>query len=245
MNYKHIIFDFGNVLATFQSDDLLRSYCNSEDLPILKDAIYHNWQALDEGSISYEKYQEETLHLLPDCLHDTARKCFATWYQHMIPIQPVWDMIHRLKEQQTGLYILSNAPIFFEEHADFFEITRLFDGAVYSGSIKKFKPHRLKEQQTGLYILSNAPIFFEEHADFFEITRLFDGAVYSGSIKKFKPNPDIYQHLFDTFSLDPSDCFFMDDKPENIKAAQKLGMNGMVFTGENLSEIKHAIGLEE
>lgn len=119
MNYKHIVFDFGNVLATFQSDDLLRSYCNSEDLPILKDAIYHNWQALDEGSISYEKYQEETLHLLPDCLHDTARKCFATWYQHMIPIQPVWDMIHRLKEQQTGLYILSNAPIFFEEHADF------------------------------------------------------------------------------------------------------------------------------
>lgn len=63
--------------------------------------------------------------------------------------------------------------------------------------------------------------------------------------QKFKPNPDIYQHLFDTFSLNPSDCFFMDDKPENIKAAQKLGMNGMVFTGENLSEIKHAIGLEE
>ena len=40
MNYKHIIFDFGNVLATFQSDDLLRSYCNREDLPILKNAIY-------------------------------------------------------------------------------------------------------------------------------------------------------------------------------------------------------------
>ena len=176
----------------------MRSYCNREDLPILKDAVYHNWQALDEGSISYEEYQKETFAQLPARLHDTARKCFATWYQHMIPIQPVWDMIHRLKEQQTGLYILSNAPI-----------------------------------------------FFEEHADFFEITRLFDGAVYSGSIKKFKPNPDIYQHLFDTFSLDPSDCFFMDDKPENIKAAQKLGMNGMVFTGENLSEIKHAIGLEE
>ena len=62
MNYKHIIFDFGNVLATFQSDDLLRSYCNREDLPILKNAIYHNWQALDEGSIPYEEYQEETLH---------------------------------------------------------------------------------------------------------------------------------------------------------------------------------------
>ena len=176
MNYKHIIFDFGNVLATFQSDDLLRSYCNREDLPILKNAIYHNWQALDEGSIPYEEYQEETLHLLPDCLHDTARKCFATWYQHMIPIQPVWDMIHRLKEQQTGLYILSNAPI-----------------------------------------------FFEEHADFFEITRLFDGAVYSGSIKKFKPNPDIYQHLFDTFSLNPSDCFLWMTNPKTSKLLRSSG----------------------
>lgn len=176
MNYKHIIFDFGNVLATFQSDDLLRSYCNREDLPILKNAIYHNWQALDEGSIPYEEYQEETLHLLPDCLHDTARKCFATWYQHMIPIQPVWDMIHRLKEQHTGLYILSNAPI-----------------------------------------------FFEEHADFFEITRLFDGAVYSGSIKKFKPNPDIYQHLFDTFSLNPSDCFLWMTNPKTSKLLRSSG----------------------
>ena len=155
-------------------------------------------EASDKWKALAEEYQKETFAQLPARLHETARKCFATWYQHMIPIQPVWDMIHRLKEQQTGLYILSNAPI-----------------------------------------------FFEEHADFFEITRLFDGAVYSGSIKKFKPNPDIYQHLFDTFSLNPSDCFFMDDKPENIKAAQKLGMNGMVFTGENLSEIKHAIGLEE
>ena len=104
---------------------------------------------------------------------------------------------------------------------------------------------QIKRTAHRLYILSNAPIFFEEHADFFEITRLFDVQSNSGSIKKFKPNPDIYQHLFDTFSLDPSDCFFMDDKPENIKAAQKLGMNGMVFTGENLSEIKHAIGLEK
>ena len=99
MNYKHIIFDFGNVLATFQSDDLLRSYCNREDLPILKDAVYHNWQALDEGSISYEEYQKETFAQLPARLHETAHKCFDTWYQHMIPIQPVWDMIHRLKER--------------------------------------------------------------------------------------------------------------------------------------------------
>lgn len=198
MNYKHVIFDFGNVLASFRTDDLLRAYCTNEELPLMRDAIYHNWQALDKGSISYEEYQNETFALLPASLHDAAGKCFAAWYRHMTPIQPVWDMVRTLKERHTGLYILSNAPV-----------------------------------------------FFEEHADFFEITRLFDGAVYSGSIKKFKPNPDIYQHLFDTFSLDPSDCFFMDDKPENIKAAQKLGMNGMVFTGKNLSEIKHAIGLEE
>ena len=198
MNYKHIIFDFGNVLASFQTDDLLRAYCTAEDLPLMRDAVYHNWQALDEGSISYEEYQKETFAQLPARLHETAHKCFNTWYQHMVPIAPVWEMVRTLKERHIGLYILSNAPV-----------------------------------------------FFEEHADFFEITRLFDGAVYSGSIKKFKPNPDIYQHLFDTFSLNPADCFFLDDKAENIESAKKLGMNGLVFTGKNLSEIKNAIGLEE
>ena len=60
MNYKHIIFDFGNVLASFQTDDLLRAYCTAEDLPLMRDAVYHNWQALDEGSISYEEYQKIT-----------------------------------------------------------------------------------------------------------------------------------------------------------------------------------------
>ena len=75
-------------------------------------------EASDKWKALAEEYQKETFAQLPARLHETAHKCFDTWYQHMIPIQPVWDMIHRLKERHVGLYILSNAPIFFEEHAE-------------------------------------------------------------------------------------------------------------------------------
>ena len=44
--------------------------------------------------------------------------------------------------------------------------------------------------------------------------------------------PEIYRLLFDKWDLDPQDCFFLDDKPENIEAAKKAGMNGIVFTGD-------------
>lgn len=57
-----------------------------------------------------------------------------------------------------------------------------------------------------------------------------------------KPNPNIYQYLFDTYHLDPSECFFINDLEENIAAARNLGMDGIVFTG-NINAVKDAIGI--
>ena len=56
-----------------------------------------------------------------------------------------------------------------------------------------------------------------------------------------KPDPAIYQYLFHTFSLDPKECFFIDDLAPNIAAARSLGMDGMIFQG-NIDDVKKAIG---
>ena len=37
-------------------------------------------------------------------------------------------------------YILSNAPTYFAEHADYYEIVREFDGVVFSAPVRMAKP---------------------------------------------------------------------------------------------------------
>ena len=56
MKYKHIIFDFGNVIVTFGEKQLIGPFCPSpEDSAIMKQAIFHAWDDLDRGTIDYEE----------------------------------------------------------------------------------------------------------------------------------------------------------------------------------------------
>lgn len=90
----------------------------------------------------------------------------------------------------------------------------------------------LKAQNIPIYILSNASVPFAEHAEQYEIVKEFDGIVFSAPIQMAKPHPEIYQYLFDTYHLVPEECFFIDDREDNIAAAKELGMDGVVFTGD-------------
>lgn len=88
----------------------------------------------------------------------------------------------------------------------------------------------LRQQGYSLYCLSNMPVEHYDHLtkcyDFWE---KFDGIVISGQIKLVKPETEIYQHLLNTFALEPSTCVFLDDSPKNIAAAQDEGIHGIVF----------------
>ena len=57
-----------------------------------------------------------------------------------------------------------------------------------------------------------------------------------------KPDPAIYRYLFETFSLNPRECFFIDDLEENIEIGRSLGMDGLVFTGD-IDKVKAAVGM--
>ena len=41
-----------------------------------------------------------------------------------------------------------------------------------------------------------------------------------------------YLDFFRTFSLNPEECFFIDDMPANVEAARNLGMDGCVYYGD-------------
>ena len=90
---------------------------------------------------------------------------------------------------------------------------------------------KIKESGHGLYYLSN---IHKEIRDFLlenhEYYRLFDGGVFSCDVKSTKPSPKIYRSLIERYWLTPKDCLFFDDMEENVAAAEKEGIKGILFT---------------
>lgn len=99
----------------------------------------------------------------------------------------------------------------------------------------------LVKRSVPVYLLSNAPTYFAQRAAAYKVLKNFSGIVFSAPLKTAKPDPAIYRYLFQTYSLRPEECFFIDDLQKNIEAGRSLGMDGIVFTG-NIDEIKKAVG---
>lgn len=57
----------------------------------------------------------------------------------------------------------------------------------------------------------------------------FDHIVVSGELGLIKPDREIYEELVRRTGLDPATTVFVDDRPENVEAAEKLGFTGILF----------------
>ena len=66
-----------------------------------------------------------------------------------------------------------------------------------------------------------------------EFTDHMDGGIFSCNVKLIKPDRRIYEKLITQYSLIPENCIFIDDNADNIKAANKLGINAIRFTDYN------------
>ena len=133
-------FDFGNVLAKFDTDKIVRIYCPEDnDFKIIKDKLFYDWDLLDSGRIAYEDYMNNVASMLPKHLIPAFRQIENEWYMHLDPIKETWALIHELKENGYKVYVLSNAPTFFAEHANYFSITKESWSSIYGRfSFNKF-----------------------------------------------------------------------------------------------------------
>ncbi|WP_329374748.1 HAD-IA family hydrolase [Streptomyces sp. NBC_01483] len=80
-------------------------------------------------------------------------------------------------------------------------------------------------------LLSNIP---SDHADAFLAAQPWlhnlDHVAFSGKIKAAKPASAAFHHCVVAMRAAPTDFLFVDDREENVRAAQAMGMNGHVFT---------------
>ncbi len=102
--------------------------------------------------------------------------------------------------------------------------------------IRKWKKHGYK-----IYCLSNTNIQFYEYIKKSDIGIYFDGFVISAAEKLMKPDKEIFERLFEKFSLNASECFFIDDTKENVIAGRECGMSGFVFDIARLQELEREL----
>lgn len=75
---------------------------------------------------------------------------------------------------------------------------------------------------------------------------LFDAVVISGQVGLRKPNPAIYRMAAEKLGLDPAECVFVDDLPNNLGPAARLGMGVIRHTtpAATIAELAAVFGLE-
>lgn len=102
----------------------------------------------------------------------------------------------------------------------------------------------VKEQGYQVYLLSNFGRYpFELLSKKYDFVKLVDGKVISYEVEQMKPDKAIYESLFKKYALNPKECIFVDDRPENIDMAKKLGMQGILFTSYEDASNKLEIAL--
>lgn len=69
--------------------------------------------------------------------------------------------------------------------------------------------------------------FFRQFSDVFE---RFSAFVCSYEIKKMKPAREFYQICLTEAQCEAQECLYFDDTPSYVKAAQSLGIQGVVYT---------------
>ena len=85
----------------------------------------------------------------------------------------------------------------------------------------------------GLALLSNDISEWSKYLrDFHGIEPFIDAAFVSGDLGVRKPDPKIFRIALDALGIQAYECVFIDDYPERVEAAGKLGIPSVLFNRE-------------
>ena len=88
----------------------------------------------------------------------------------------------------------------------------------------------LKHRGCRVYLLSNLSVDSYEFIRRYDFFHTVDGGVFSYQERSCKPEEKIYRVLLERYSLAPEETVFLDDSPDNIAGAERLGIRGVLFT---------------
>jgi 2-haloacid dehalogenase len=151
---------------------------------------------------------------------------------------------HDWNEQQDAGRTIEEATAertaLFPEHSPLIEAyyerwTEMLNGAI-DGTVVILD--ELKQKNTPLYSLTNfSAETFVTTRTIYDFLEWFEGILVSGEEKLIKPDPKIYELILSRYSIDPTEAIFIDDRKDNIAAAEEFGIQGFHFeTPEKLRQ---------
>ena len=95
--------------------------------------------------------------------------------------------------------------------------------------------YKIKELNYPCFVLSNwSAETYEGMEETYPFLKDFDGKIISGRDFLIKPDPAIYELAISRFNLIPEETLFIDDRLDNIEAAQKLNFQTIHLTDPSL-----------
>lgn len=138
------------------------------------------------------------------------------------------------EEQWLSLFI-ENAPSYEKEIR---EVYKHLEGCAYLFPYTLNLIRFFREKGFQIYFLSNySEYLYKKTKETLSFLETFDGGVFSFEEKCIKPDKIIYERLLNKYNITPEEAIFFDDREENVKAAEKLGIQGIVFTPETADKI--------
>lgn len=90
----------------------------------------------------------------------------------------------------------------------------------------------LKSSHYPVALLSNESLELETRLDGYGIKDLFDHLLISAQMGMMKPDPTAYRVVLQTLKVLPQEAVFIDDSLPNIRGAQALGINTILFRAD-------------
>lgn len=134
-----------------------------------------------------------------------------------------------IKEEQLWEDVANRLGI-SQAEADIFH-QEFFAGDVIDRRIVDLLRSSKGKYRTGL--ISNAWSGLRNWMESQGVADAFESLVFSAEKGIVKPRAEIYQIAMRELNAKPEESIFVDDMPENINAANTLGMRGILFTDQN------------
>jgi putative hydrolase of the HAD superfamily len=95
-----------------------------------------------------------------------------------------------------------------------------------------------------LGLLSNASLGWTERLRARGVAGLFDDVVISADVGLSKPDPEVFRLSAYRLGVEPETCLMIDDQPQHLESAKRVGLRTYLFTHSRLSDLVNQLNVE-